>query len=135
MGEITQQRSPQPTANKPRVFVYGSLKAGQSNHRLLVAGGATLLGTDTLSGAYRLVDFGAYPGLVRLGDGSNENVHGEVYQIDDEILASLDILEGHPHYYERIKVQGRFKGTWVYMLPSGFADEGEHCAEGEWPRE
>lgn len=91
------------------------------------------MGQDTYTGAHRLIDFGNYPGVVRLGDGSSENVHGEVYEVDDELLACLDILEGHPNYYERQKFRGKFGNTWVYVLPEGFADDGEPLPDGEWP--
>lgn len=28
---------------------------------------------------------------------------GEIYEVDDIVLANLDILEGHPHFYTREK--------------------------------
>ena len=33
--------------------------------------------------------------------GSGNNIHGEVYEVDENMLKNLDILEDHPNYYQR----------------------------------
>ena len=33
--------------------------------------------------------------------GSGNNIHGEVYEVDEQMLKNLDILEDHPSYYQR----------------------------------
>lgn len=33
--------------------------------------------------------------------GSGNNIHGEVYEVDENMLKNLDILEDHPKYYQR----------------------------------
>ena len=33
--------------------------------------------------------------------GSGNNIHGEVYEVDEKMLKNLDILEDHPNYYQR----------------------------------
>jgi len=70
------------------VFVYGSLKKGFHNNRVL--GDAQLVGTGNIDG-YDMYSLGGYPGIV-VGSG---NVKGEVYEITDKHLPWLDRLEGY----------------------------------------
>jgi gamma-glutamylcyclotransferase (GGCT)/AIG2-like uncharacterized protein YtfP len=83
-----------------RVFVYGTLLAGESNHHVL--GGAEFLGRARTAPAFELYTFGPYPGLVA---GGQTRVVGEVYAVDDETLARLDWLEGYPHLYDRGEIE------------------------------
>lgn len=77
-----------------KVFVYGTLRAGEVNdineaaarHGLAPP---TLLGVAAVRG--RLFDFGAYPGLVV--DSAGVPVSGDVYEIDDALGAVLDEIE------------------------------------------
>jgi len=76
------------------VFVYGTLRAGEINDIGAAAArndiaSPTLVGSATLRG--RLFDFGAYPGLVPADAGVH--VRGDVYAIDDELVAVLDEIE------------------------------------------
>ncbi|MCA0988709.1 gamma-glutamylcyclotransferase family protein [Guptibacillus algicola] len=71
------------------VFVYGTLRKGESNHHVIE--GATLLEEYSwTSGA--LYDTGAgYPAMF----GSSEHVvYGEIYEVDDTYLSRIDVLEG-----------------------------------------
>lgn len=92
-------------------FVYGSLMTGFSNHRRL--GGARLIGTRKLGG-FRMLDLGAFPGIV---PGGFELVLGELYEVNADQLADLDRLEGHPTFYRRTLVT-LTDGTeaWTYVL-------------------
>ncbi|GFR84507.1 gamma-glutamylaminecyclotransferase [Elysia marginata] len=40
----------------------------------------------------------------------SQHVEGELYEVDDEKLASLDDLEGHPHFYQRLVTKVRTPG-------------------------
>ncbi|WP_088347096.1 gamma-glutamylcyclotransferase family protein [Rhodomicrobium sp. R_RK_3] len=76
------------------VFVYGTLRAGEVNDISAAAvkyrmAAPTLIGTAKVMG--RLYDFGAYPGLVL--DSEGVPVIGEVYEIDDMLIAVLDQIE------------------------------------------
>ena len=33
--------------------------------------------------------------------GNGNNIHGEVYEVDEKMLKNLDVLEDHPNYYQR----------------------------------
>ncbi|WP_342379405.1 gamma-glutamylcyclotransferase [Myxococcus stipitatus] len=82
-----------------RVFVYGTLLAGEPNHRVLA--GARLVAKACTEPAFELRDLGPFPGLVR---GGTHAVAGEVYEVDAPTLAALDRLEGHPRFYRRTRI-------------------------------
>lgn len=82
-----------------RVFVYGTLLAGEPNHRVLT--GARLVAKARTEAAFELRDLGPFPGLVR---GGAHAVVGEVYEVDEATLAALDRLEGHPRFYRRTRI-------------------------------
>ena len=101
------------------VFVYGTLKHGGSNRRL-VAPYVREESEGSVPGS--LVDLGAYPGWVE-GEGE---VRGELLRVDpvEETLAVLDELEGYHgpgdprNLYERVLVDvwtaGGAVGAWAY---------------------
>jgi len=78
------------------VAVYGTLKKGEPNHRLLsdsefVGKGHTLPNFD-------LVEMGSFPGAIK----GNQSLTVEVYSVDyNTTFPNLDLLEGHPHFFER----------------------------------
>lgn len=82
-----------------RVFVYGTLLAGEANHALLAT--ARRVGAAHTPSRFALHDLGAYPALVR---GGRVAVVGEVYEVDAATLAALDQLEDHPDYYRRTAI-------------------------------
>ena len=84
------------------VFVYGTLKRGQRNHRLLAA--SRFVGAATTRPLYRLHACGPYPCLVPAG-ADGRAIRGEVYEVDDTMLAQLDWLEGAPDLYRRGPVE------------------------------
>lgn len=79
------------------VFVYGSLKKGKNNHRFM--GNSKFIGQAYMEGA-ELYDVGAFPAL-KFVDDTSLLVQGELYEVTEKTLKTLDILEGHPDYYRR----------------------------------
>jgi gamma-glutamylcyclotransferase (GGCT)/AIG2-like uncharacterized protein YtfP len=82
-----------------RVFVYGTLRAGECHHRLLR--GAKFVGHARTAPRFRMVDLGSFPAIV--ADGSTP-IEGELYDVDRARLARLDRLEGHPRFYTRTPI-------------------------------
>lgn len=113
-----------------RVFVYGTLKQGHGNHPALSE--AEFLGRCVLTGNVTLVDLGWYPGLVR--DAAEESsVFGEVYRVDESTLDTLDLIEGHPNFYTRLKMPTEeFKNVWVYTLPDDYLEGNDVVDNGCW---
>lgn len=94
-----------------RVFVYGTLRRGQRNHRWLRP--ARRLGPWRTAPGYTLYDLGAYPGARAGGDAP---LDGEVYAIPRRSLARLDRLEDCPGEYVRRTVPTPWGPAWMYLL-------------------
>jgi gamma-glutamylaminecyclotransferase len=113
--------------NKILVAVYGSLKKGFGNHRLL--SGSEFVGEgQTLSFDWDMLSFIAYPALIPSEKGKGNKVKVEVYSVTPEVFSRLDSLEGYPSFYDRKKVKvaidtnsfdydGKFIETcWIYYI-------------------
>ncbi len=80
------------------VFVYGTLKQGFSNHVLLKH--SKLVGQGATQNRYAMYRSGI-PFVSQKERVST--ISGEVYEVNKNTLHNLDILEGHPNWYRRIK--------------------------------
>lgn len=111
------------------VFVYGTLKKGGRYHHLLED--SEFLGDDDTVDSYTLRSLGPFPGVTL---ESCIKIKGELYSINENILKKLDILEGYPHFYNRIII-GLESGNnaWMYYLTD--SEEYITCPiieSGEW---
>lgn len=105
------------------VAVYGTLKQGHGNHRIL-GKDATYIGSYWLQG-YDMYHLGGYPGIVR-GSGS---VLVELYHSAN--LESLDYLEANGRMYQRELVDVDGHEAWVYVYL--YSVEGRSVIEsGVW---
>lgn len=100
------------------VAVYGSLKEGFYNHRLLR--GQRLVGKGHVTG-FEMFSMGSFPMIIE-GKG---NVAVEVYEVDSATMDNLDRLEGFPRFYDRQRVSAvvqsneprpwtRAVACWIY---------------------
>ncbi|KAJ3588815.1 hypothetical protein NHX12_009669 [Muraenolepis orangiensis] len=92
-----------------QVFVYGTLKKGQPNHHRMLDpanGKARFLATARTVQAYPLVIVGEYnvPFLMNI-PGEGCRIRGEIYGVDDRMLAFLDAFECVPTMYQRTVVR------------------------------
>jgi gamma-glutamylaminecyclotransferase len=73
-----------------RIFVYGTLKRGLSNHGWMA--GQQFIAEARTAPEYRMVDCGGYPGMfpVKLGGAS---IQGEIWEVDEAGKKKLDVLE------------------------------------------
>jgi gamma-glutamylcyclotransferase (GGCT)/AIG2-like uncharacterized protein YtfP len=104
-------RAREPRLGLTRVFVYGTLMAGERNHALL--GAARMLGPARTAPRYRLVDRGDHPGMVQ---GGTSAVAGELYAADAATVARLDAFESADDDYRRAAVtlaDGRTAEAWL----------------------
>jgi gamma-glutamylaminecyclotransferase len=99
------------------VFVYGTLKRGHGNNRLLT--GSEFVGEAETDPALYMAN-GGIP-FVWTEGGPLHRVKGEVFRVDDAVLARLDRLEGHPTNYRREEVEvllGEQRVTaCIYLYP------------------
>ena len=121
-----------------KVFVYGTLKRGQPNHRVIE--GAEFLSCAVTLGGWSMID-GWFPVVMAGSDGC---VAGEVYEVDGPCLAALDRLEGNGRMYQREVVDlelegGEFTEAWMYVgTPAAWSYRGDRMAPSEagrlaWP--
>lgn len=126
---------------KHLVAVYGTLKRGQGNHRLIdygIANGIAEFVTATTTVDPYLMWEGGFP-MVEMGTEEKTgavNVHVEVYRVDDEILDHLDALEGHPNFYMRMPtlLNDFDEEVEMYFTPSSYGRT-ELCQHGNWAEE
>ncbi len=119
-----------------RVFVYGTLRRGASNH-FRVGDGGFVGGGRVRGGLYR-IDW--YPGLVL--DSEGDEVIGDVFDVSAGRLAELDLFEGLPQgflvgqEYRRVRTMvdlldgGRVE-AWVWEW-IGEVDPGRRVVSGDW---
>lgn len=104
-----------------KVFVYGSLKKGGNVRGMQFFQDAIHVGQAfTTAGIYDMLDLGAFPGVII--DGKHD-ITGEVYIVDETILAQLDAIEGYPDFYNRAEVETTEGKAFMYYLPSDYANE------------
>lgn len=101
------------------VFVYGTLMRGLCNHQWLADG--TFVREAQSAAPWLFVDFEAgYPALMRAGTIAGvapRTLRGELWRCDVATLCRLDILEGAPEEYLRIRLlldQGQ--RAWTYLV-------------------
>ena len=111
-----------------RVFVYGTLRAGEANHGLLEH--QTLVARARTEAAFELVSLGSFPAMVA---GGTTAVLGEVYEVAPVTLAALDQLEGHPRFYRRspIRLEGGDE-VLAYLLSPERAQGRPRIPSGDW---
>jgi gamma-glutamylcyclotransferase (GGCT)/AIG2-like uncharacterized protein YtfP len=113
------------------VFAYGTLRAGQPNHSRFLAGHR---GRRGVLRDHRL-HAGAYPWIEAWPGG---RVVGEVFDVDDHLLAALDDLEGADvGLYRRAAADialdvGRTLGAWVWIGGSVALESDPVVAGGDW---
>ena len=120
-----REKAKQGFKANPRVFVYGTLKEGYGNNRLLSH--SKFLGAAQSVGNFVLGNVGfpyAFP-----SDAVPEQykklcfpVVGELYEADSvESFLSLDFLEGYPsHYDRRITMFDNDVNAWMYVQPDWY---------------
>lgn len=131
-------------SGKHLVFVYGTLKTGHYNNRALTLSKTSKLIFDDAFVKGQMYDLGPYPAVV-VTPGSESAVKGEVWEVDDETLARLDHLEGHPTFYLRQKlpllsyshnpsVNKDAWQVWVYTMQAmELPAKARPMSVGNWP--
>jgi gamma-glutamylcyclotransferase (GGCT)/AIG2-like uncharacterized protein YtfP len=110
----------------PRVFVYGTLRRGGSNHRLL--GNAHYLGLHHTAARYTMYRLGPYPGVV---EGGSSPIRGEVYAVGFGLLQRIDRLEDYPRMYRRVLIPSPYGRAWIYLYQGSCRDR-DPVIGGDW---
>jgi gamma-glutamylcyclotransferase (GGCT)/AIG2-like uncharacterized protein YtfP len=118
------------------IFVYGTLRRGGSNHHRMAR--AQWMAPAALCGRMYRIDW--YPGVIL--DPLAGKILGELYSVDDELLASLDFFEGLIEdtllgsEYSRVLTsvtlqKGETVMAWVWEWLGG-SDETKRVWSGDW---
>lgn len=104
---------------KDKVFVYGTLKKGGHNHRVMEQAGGAFIKHHTITGYKKIQPKElSFPYVIKTGD-ENDYVEGEVYEVDN--IKPIDWLEGYPSLYGKEEIEPR---TFIYVAgPSLLARE------------
>ncbi len=120
---------------KQRVFVYGTFKKGFPLHYYLKKN--TYIGKGTLDN-YEMYEVasGGYPAIIR-GKGK---INGEVYEVDNYTIFTLDMVEGEGYLFKRewetiVMEDGRKIHAWVYVYLRMINGEQKRIPSGEWKQE
>jgi len=135
-GKLGHQSFEEVTNMIHRVFVYGTLLSGEGNHRRFMGENATFVGPAFAPGFSLFTHHGAFFPIMASVPACEPvaEVRGEVYEVNDETLASLDRLEGVPHHYQRVEItltDGSM--AWAYTQPLRKATlSGARAIGGDW---
>lgn len=110
-----------------KVFVYGSLKRGYGNHHFLEK--SQYVGNHTTQPEFTMLSLGAFPAVT---DGGDTAIHGEVYEVTDKTMDSLDMLEGYPSFYNRKKINTIHGPAWMYYQEGELRDRYSVVESGNW---
>lgn len=113
-----------------RLFVYGTLLAGERDHALL--DGAELVGPARTRAAYTLVDLGVYPALL---EGGTVSIVGELYLVDKKQRFGIDVKKECPVLFQRISVD-LDDGTRAetYAMREEQVRGKRRLADGDWQK-
>ncbi|MEO7099711.1 MAG: gamma-glutamylcyclotransferase family protein [Luteolibacter sp.] len=124
------------TPPRELVFVYGTLRRGGSNHFRM--DGAEFITAGRICGRMYKIDW--YPGLVL--DEAGDDIVGEVYSVDLEMLGNLDSFENvsagdvEDSEYRRVETtvareDGETLTAWIWEW-LGEVDESQRIHHGDW---
>lgn len=134
MKEYAQLKPPISLKGRNRFFVYGTLKTGHGNNDLMVRAGGQRVGYDVMRGPFAMVDIGGIPGVVVSQDAPQTDIFGELWVGGEDLMNSLDILEGHPKFYKRVRftTERYLQKSWIYTLDKGFIEKDNVIKDGLW---
>ena len=91
-----------------KLFIYGTIKRGQC--RADVMREQKFLGNVKLVPMYKMFNLGQFPALVEVSVENNGTmIEGELWEVDEDCVRRLDMIEGAPSFYRRqeVKVAGQ----------------------------
>ena len=114
------------------VAVYGSLRSGMGNHQYYLSD-SEYKGTFSTEPEYTLHSLQWYPGLKLNG---NTSVVMEVYEVDEEVLKTLNRLEGYRYgepatFYDRIEINTPWGKAFTYIYVNELSKD-SIVESGDW---
>jgi len=115
-----------------KLFVYGTLRKGLSNHHFISE-------SECIGAGKTVEKFSLYLSQIGLPMVAKApqlyQIHGEIYEVSDAKLAQLDLLEGHPNWYKReqidVEIDGKIHTCWMYFIVN--APSSKALENGDFP--
>ena len=118
-----------------KVAVYGSLRQGMGNHRLLE--GQEFVGTTVTSEKFAMYSLGGFPKVALHGEKVSPIVV-EIYNVNEQGLSRLNMLEGFhgrnsPHnFYDCSPVETGLGEALIYHIDDGYGGTSSLVEDGDW---
>ena len=116
------------------IAVYGTLKRGGSNSRVMERDGGKFLAEGTTQRKFTMFGGWGFPRVIWTG-APRSHIHCEVFEVDS--LDNMDSLEGHPSFFCRRQVTVDLVDStveaWMYFHPHINESEGLAIqTDGKW---
>ena len=124
--------NPSQEPKAPLYAVYGTLRNGFGNNRLLQNKFSTLIGIQTLSAPFRMVSMGGFPGMIHT-PGKESTITIEVYEVaSKDVERSLDRLEGYPGWYDKQTIETQWGTAFIYTQTEEQVGTNPPVKSGDW---
>ena len=98
--------------DKVNIVVYGTLKRGGRLYKHHLEGKPGVeFKKEVVLDRFKMYNLGWFPAIVP-SDRKDDKIHGEQFEIPQELIESLDRAEGYPHLYNRMETE---HGIVYYM--------------------
>lgn len=113
--------------------VYGTLRQGFGNNRLLQNKYSEYLGTQRLEAPFRMVSMGGFPGMIATDMAHCHNITIEVFRVSSpDVEQSLDWLEGYPGWYDKQTIETQWGTAFIYTQTEEQVGHRPAVESGDW---
>jgi len=120
--------------SKHKVAVYGTLRQGQGNHRLLNQDPVKHIEVA----GFKMYSLGGFP-AIQTSENSKDVIKAELYEVDDSTLRDLDRLEGYDRtqtttntFYDVQVIDVDGDKVDIYTMPNREFSESSRIENGDW---
>ena len=112
------------------VAVYGTLRKGSGNHRLLED--CKFVGEAKTNDKFTMYSHGGFPSIAK-GGPKDTNIKVELYEVSNQRTSdSLDMLEGYPGWYDKKKINIDDKEVYIYTMQESIKSNRPVIESGDW---
>lgn len=112
------------------VAVYGTLKRGHHNNRLLER--CKLVDSGKTKEKFTMYSHGGFPSIAK-GGQKDTNIEVEVYEVPNKAISdNLDMLEGYPGWYDKEVTEVNDKKAYIYTMQESNNSNRPIVESGSW---